>query len=125
MSADSKNLGSSKSGSNNLNAKDLLIELGTEELPPKALKKLSAAFTAGIVDGLKAKLPDAMFYEIPRYRGHKMKTLPCTCLQHFSVSVFFRNPPHPVFFIYFALQSKVTYSCAFAGKNSLKKHPFT
>ncbi|GMR00865.1 MAG: glycine--tRNA ligase subunit beta [Gammaproteobacteria bacterium] len=33
--------------------RDLLIELGTEELPPKALKKLSGAFTAGIVDGLK------------------------------------------------------------------------
>jgi glycyl-tRNA synthetase beta chain len=33
--------------------KDLLIELGTEELPPKALKKLSEAFTGGIVDGLK------------------------------------------------------------------------
>ncbi len=33
--------------------KDLLIELGTEELPPKALKKLSDAFTGGIVDGLK------------------------------------------------------------------------
>lgn len=32
---------------------DLLIELGTEELPPKALKKLSNAFTAGIIDGLK------------------------------------------------------------------------
>ncbi len=32
---------------------DLLIELGTEELPPKALKKLSDAFTGGIVDGLK------------------------------------------------------------------------
>jgi glycyl-tRNA synthetase beta chain len=32
---------------------NLLIELGTEELPPKALKKLSDAFTAGIVDGLK------------------------------------------------------------------------
>ena len=32
---------------------DLLIELGTEELPPKALKKLSAAFTHGIVEGLK------------------------------------------------------------------------
>lgn len=32
---------------------DLLIELGTEELPPKALKKLSNAFTAGIVEGLK------------------------------------------------------------------------
>ena len=39
--------------SNNLSANDLLIELGTEELPPKALKKLSTAFTAGIVDGLK------------------------------------------------------------------------
>ena len=33
--------------------KDLLIEIGTEELPPKALQTLSKAFTAGIVDGLK------------------------------------------------------------------------
>ena len=32
---------------------DLLVELGTEELPPKALNKLSDAFTRGIVDGLK------------------------------------------------------------------------
>jgi len=32
---------------------DLLIELGTEELPPKALKKLSQAFTTGVVDGLQ------------------------------------------------------------------------
>jgi len=32
---------------------DLLIELGTEELPPKALKALSEAFTAGIIDGFK------------------------------------------------------------------------
>lgn len=30
----------------------LLIELGTEELPPKALKKLSGAFTAEILNGL-------------------------------------------------------------------------
>ena len=29
--------------------KDLLIELGTEELPPKALKSLSQAFTEGII----------------------------------------------------------------------------
>ncbi len=34
--------------------KDLLIEIGTEELPPKALQRLSAAFTAGIVQGLSA-----------------------------------------------------------------------
>jgi glycyl-tRNA synthetase beta chain len=33
--------------------KDFLVELGTEELPPKALKKLADAFTAGIVEGLQ------------------------------------------------------------------------
>lgn len=33
--------------------KDLLIEIGTEELPPKALLKLSNAFTAGTEEGLK------------------------------------------------------------------------
>jgi glycyl-tRNA synthetase beta chain len=32
--------------------KSLLIELGTEELPPKALDELSAAFLRGICDGL-------------------------------------------------------------------------
>lgn len=32
---------------------DLLIELGTEELPPKALTKLSKAFGQGVEDGLK------------------------------------------------------------------------
>ncbi|MFL0797692.1 MAG: glycine--tRNA ligase subunit beta [Cellvibrionaceae bacterium] len=35
-------------------AQDFLVEIGTEELPPKALKQLSQAFTQGIVDGLKA-----------------------------------------------------------------------
>jgi glycyl-tRNA synthetase beta chain len=33
--------------------RDFLVELGTEELPPTQLKKLSDAFTQGIVDGLK------------------------------------------------------------------------
>ncbi|MGM0768292.1 MAG: glycine--tRNA ligase subunit beta [Pseudomonadota bacterium] len=32
---------------------DFLVELGTEELPPKALKPLSDAFTAGIAKGLE------------------------------------------------------------------------
>jgi len=32
---------------------DFLVELGTEELPPKALLKLSTAFQAGVVEGLK------------------------------------------------------------------------
>lgn len=37
--------------------RDLLVEIGTEELPPKALKKLMAAFASGIEDGLaKASL---------------------------------------------------------------------
>ena len=37
--------------------RDLLIELGTEELPPKALKKLIQAFEASIKQGLdKAEL---------------------------------------------------------------------
>lgn len=31
---------------------DFLVEIGTEELPPKALKTLSEAFTQGIIDGL-------------------------------------------------------------------------
>lgn len=32
--------------------KDLLIEIGTEELPPNAMQRLSDAFTRGVVDGL-------------------------------------------------------------------------
>ena len=36
------------------NLNDLLIEIGTEELPPKALLSLSNAFTAGVISGLKS-----------------------------------------------------------------------
>ncbi len=35
-----------------MSTQDFLVELGTEELPPKALKKLSDAFTQGIIAGL-------------------------------------------------------------------------
>jgi glycyl-tRNA synthetase beta chain len=48
---------------------NLLIELGTEELPPKALKKLSAAFTAGVVEGLKKagfEINDVESFATPR-----------------------------------------------------------
>jgi glycyl-tRNA synthetase beta chain len=39
------------------NTKNLLVELGTEELPPKSLKQLSDAFTSHLVSGLsEAKL---------------------------------------------------------------------
>jgi glycyl-tRNA synthetase beta chain len=37
-----------------MSAQDFLVELGTEELPPKALKTLGDAFLAGIEQGLKA-----------------------------------------------------------------------
>lgn len=52
-----------------MSTRDLLIEIGTEELPPKALKRLSDAFTQGIVDGLKeAELGHGEFkaYATPR-----------------------------------------------------------
>jgi glycyl-tRNA synthetase beta chain len=35
-------------------SKDLLIEIGTEELPPNAMQRLSDAFTRGVVEGLGA-----------------------------------------------------------------------
>jgi glycyl-tRNA synthetase beta chain len=51
--------------------KPLLIELGTEELPPKALDELSGAFLRGICDGLAkrgiaAELDLAQAYASPR-----------------------------------------------------------
>ncbi|QBB68943.1 glycine--tRNA ligase subunit beta [Pseudolysobacter antarcticus] len=51
--------------------KSLLIEIGTEELPPKALDDLAAAFVAGIVDGLtkrgiSADTSNAKLFATPR-----------------------------------------------------------
>ena len=37
-----------------MSARDFLVELGTEELPPKALNTLAKAFRDGIIKGLKA-----------------------------------------------------------------------
>ena len=36
-----------------MSKQDFLVELGTEELPPKSLSKLSKSFKAGVIDGLK------------------------------------------------------------------------
>ncbi|MEE3157441.1 MAG: glycine--tRNA ligase subunit beta [Pseudomonadota bacterium] len=52
-----------------MQAQDFLVELGTEELPPKALKKLAEAFLAGVESGLKdAALgyAKARYYAAPR-----------------------------------------------------------
>ncbi|MGQ7960177.1 glycine--tRNA ligase subunit beta [Pseudomonas sp. SP16.1] len=52
-----------------MSAQDFLVELGTEELPPKALKSLGEAFIKGIEKGLKAAGLDyaqARVYAAPR-----------------------------------------------------------
>ncbi|QOF87615.1 glycine--tRNA ligase subunit beta [Pseudomonas sp. ADPe] len=52
-----------------MSAKDFLVELGTEELPPKALKSLGEAFLAGIEKDLKAAgltYSAARYYAAPR-----------------------------------------------------------
>jgi len=54
---------------NNDTTQDLLIELGTEELPPKALKSLANAFTTGVVNGLndaKLSIGDVQTFATPR-----------------------------------------------------------
>lgn len=57
---------------------DLLIEIGTEELPPKALNKLSSAFTQGVVDGLKKagfEINAVESFAAPRRLGVLIKSL--------------------------------------------------
>ncbi|MGG2398372.1 glycine--tRNA ligase subunit beta [Pseudomonas sp. SH1-B] len=52
-----------------MSAHDFLVELGTEELPPKALKNLGDAFLAGVEKGLKAaglNYASARAYAAPR-----------------------------------------------------------
>ena len=64
---------------NYMQKKDLLIEIGTEELPPKALKKLSDAFTAGVVASLKEASLEAgevISYAAPRRLAILLKDLP-------------------------------------------------
>ncbi|MFZ1570951.1 MAG: glycine--tRNA ligase subunit beta [Thiolinea sp.] len=58
---------------------DLLVEIGTEELPPKALKKLSEAFTDGIVAGLQTAgviADEVMAYAAPRRLAVWLKGTP-------------------------------------------------
>ena len=45
--------------------RSLLIEIGTEELPPKALKRLSDAFGAGVIEGIRDA--DLHFGEVKLY----------------------------------------------------------
>lgn len=59
--------------------RDILIEIGTEELPPKALPKLSAAFEQGVVEGLaEAGVPadGCVAYAAPRRLALWLKAVP-------------------------------------------------
>ena len=61
-------------------AKPLLIELFTEELPPKALKKLGAAFAAGVAaslrtDGLLADGATVVSFATPRRLGVRIDSV--------------------------------------------------
>lgn len=61
-----------------MNTADFLVEIGTEELPPKALKKLSNAFMDGIKAGLdEAELTygDVNAYASPRRLAVKIEAL--------------------------------------------------
>jgi len=62
----------------NMTSDDLLIELGTEELPPKALKKLSTAFTQGVIEGLQKagfKINEVESFATPRRLAVLIKSL--------------------------------------------------
>lgn len=61
-----------------------LVEIGTEELPPKALKRLAEAFRDGILDGLrKAELNfrDAVYFAAPRRLAVRIHDLASTQLE--------------------------------------------
>ncbi|QKE65140.1 glycine--tRNA ligase subunit beta [Aquipseudomonas campi] len=61
-----------------MSAHDFLVELGTEELPPKALKSLGEAFLAGVEKGLKAaglSYQSARYYAAPRRLAVLVETL--------------------------------------------------
>lgn len=61
-----------------MSAQDFLVELGTEELPPKALKSLGEAFLEGIEKGLQAaglEYQSARMYAAPRRLAVLVKTL--------------------------------------------------
>lgn len=62
-----------------MTTRDLLIEIGTEELPPKALERLSEAFSAGICSGLEQhQLPYTIAtpYATPRRLAVLVKGVP-------------------------------------------------
>lgn len=62
-----------------MSTKDLLIEIGTEELPPTALNKLSVAFYNGVKEGLEKA--DLSFTEIKKFAAPRRLALMISDLQ--------------------------------------------
>jgi len=61
-----------------LKTADFLVEIGTEELPPKALKSLSDAFMKGVKQGLEEaalSFDEVMAYASPRRLAVMVKAL--------------------------------------------------
>ena len=56
-----------------MSTKDLLIEIGTEELPPKTLNKLSTAFYNGVKQGLEKA--DLSFSEMKKFAAPRRLAL--------------------------------------------------
>jgi glycyl-tRNA synthetase beta chain len=96
---------------------DFLVELGTEELPPKALTKLSEAFTNGIVAGFKAEnlsFGEVISYAAPRRLAVVIKDLD---LQAPDSELVAWGPPTKVAF---DAEGQPTRAAeAFAGKNNI------
>ncbi len=64
-----------------MDTKDLLIEIGTEELPPKSLKKLATAFKEEVSQSLQEKdlkFSEANWYATPRRLSILLKQLEIT-----------------------------------------------
>ncbi|AFU99641.1 glycine--tRNA ligase subunit beta [Simiduia agarivorans] len=101
-----------------MNRRDLLIEIGTEELPPKALKQLSAAFCDSLCQSLSAagcQHGTVTPYAAPRRLAVLIKDVPT---QTPVVSVEVWGPPARIAFDDKGELTKA--GLAFADKNGLK-----
>lgn len=61
-----------------MSTQDFLVEIGTEELPPKALKKLAEAFQAGVESHLQSKglnFESSKLFAAPRRIALRLKSL--------------------------------------------------
>ncbi len=62
-----------------MKTRDLLIEIGTEELPPKALKKLSTAFYNRVIGGFKTA--ELVHGDVQQFASPRRLALLVTALQ--------------------------------------------